>query len=218
MKIAIIEKSPIVLNGVSTILKSLIDEIEPIECITYQELLMVTEIPIPYFIIYGVNNLSNKECLAEIQIINRAISGASVIVLDDKLDRSIVSELFAEGVQGYLTKLDEISDLKKCIIDVKNGKRYIGSETIIRLLQEQSVENAAKGKGPIRSTRLRSHRSQLSTGEQKIASFLCKGKRTSQIAFELGKKPSTISTVKANIFRKLDISNILDLRLALNQD
>jgi DNA-binding NarL/FixJ family response regulator len=221
MKIAIIERFPIVQHGISDIFRSSIEETELVGWTSSQELLRAKGSFVPDLIMFCINNLSNIECLVDIEIMMQTIPGVIIIALDDRLDRYSVSEFFAKGVQGYLTKLDEISELKKCIAEVTNGKRYIASETIIRLLQGESADKSSfKGsKATLRTTRFRNgKRGQLSNGEQKIAHFLCMGKRTSQIAFELGRKPSTISTVKANIFRKLDISNIVDLRMVLNME
>jgi DNA-binding NarL/FixJ family response regulator len=45
-----------------------------------------------------------------------------------------------------------------------------------------------------------------------VAQYLAEGMQTSWIAHKLNRKVSTISTIKSNIFHKLQIDNILKLR------
>jgi DNA-binding NarL/FixJ family response regulator len=51
----------------------------------------------------------------------------------------------------------------------------------------------------------------LSSQEYEIASQLLKGLSTNNIAQKIGRKATTISTIKNNIFKKLEVDNIIKL-------
>jgi DNA-binding NarL/FixJ family response regulator len=51
----------------------------------------------------------------------------------------------------------------------------------------------------------------LSKQQRKVAYYMCKGAKTSEIAKILNLKSNTISTVKVSIFSKLKVSNQIDL-------
>ena len=51
----------------------------------------------------------------------------------------------------------------------------------------------------------------LSNRENHIALLILDGKRTLDIALELGIKPNTVSTIKNRIFEKLQVNNLVDL-------
>ncbi|MCE2656550.1 MAG: helix-turn-helix transcriptional regulator [Sediminibacterium sp.] len=51
----------------------------------------------------------------------------------------------------------------------------------------------------------------LSNRENHIALLILDGKRTLDIALELGIKPNTVSTIKKNIFYKTGVRTIVDL-------
>jgi DNA-binding NarL/FixJ family response regulator len=58
----------------------------------------------------------------------------------------------------------------------------------------------------------------LTNRESEIAKYLSQGMTTSWIANELGRKASTISTIKHSIFKKMKVDNILELRTAIYMD
>jgi DNA-binding NarL/FixJ family response regulator len=222
MKVAIIESYPIILSGLSNLLRDSFEEMELIECGSYQKLITAAKNSQPDLIILGVGNQPNKACVCEIKIVGDTFPNTSIIVYDGLVNRSGVSELFNMGIRAYLSTMDDISDLKQCIADVLNGKKYIACETILRLLLKESnttVDSRKLGSVSRRRPGFKNDfKASLSNGEKKVASLLCVGKRTSQIAYELGKKPSTVSTVKANIYRKLNVSNVVDLMRILRHE
>ena len=76
------------------------------------------------------------------------------------------------------------------------GKKYLDEQLTDFLLMEISNPNLI---------------SLLTARESEIMQFLLKGHRTVEIARELKLAVSTISTVKNNIYRKMKVSNIVDL-------
>ncbi len=58
----------------------------------------------------------------------------------------------------------------------------------------------------------------LSQREFEVASLIIAGKKTKEIAAELNIKSNTVSTIKKNIFYKLNILTVIDLfNLSQNQ-
>lgn len=127
----------------------------------------------------------------------------AIIVYDAIFDVKVIREYFKIGVVGCLSTKTTVAELIKCIQDVLDGKRFIGQDFQALILTEYFSEQ--------KKPQAR-HRSILSAREHEIAIYLSDGHKTSWIARELERKPSTISTIKKNIFKKLQINNIIDLR------
>lgn len=53
--------------------------------------------------------------------------------------------------------------------------------------------------------------SKLSKQQRKVAFYICKGAKTSEIAKFLNLKPNTVSSVKKTVFSKLKIASQVDL-------
>ena len=106
---------------------------------------------------------------------------------------------FHANVNGYLSKLSSMDEIKNAITDVMNNGKYFS-----RNIQNQIMDSFVLKKP---SNALQ----QLSNREFEIAKLLVKGYGNTEISAELDLQKSTVSTYKNRIFEKLEINNVPDL-------
>ena len=114
---------------------------------------------------------------------------------------------FKSGINGYLSKHDDLSELITCISTVTAGKRYVNPD-LMDFLFGYLIENY----------RTLKKKDILTPRQNEIARYLMQGLSTSSIAEKTGLHISTISTFKAAIFLKLGIDNILKLKQILGTE
>lgn len=105
----------------------------------------------------------------------------------------------ALGVKGFINKEAEPSEVRQGIVALLNNRKYLGPD-MKHILTWGDVDNQSIT--PFDSLTIR---------ELEIMNHLVEGKNVSEIAEMLFLHISTISTHKANIMEKLDVSNIVEL-------
>lgn len=127
----------------------------------------------------------------------------AIIVYNVIFDVKVIRHYFKIRVTGCISRKANESELISCVQDAVDGKRHIGPDFHELILTEVfSKSKFAKSR----------HNTILSAREFEIALHLCEGQKNSWIAKKLERKPSTISTIKKNIFNKLQIDNIVYLK------
>lgn len=105
----------------------------------------------------------------------------------------------AMGVKGFINKEAEPAEVRLGIVNILNNRRYIGSD-MRHILTEEDIDKEISS--PFDS---------LSVRELEIMKLLVEGKNVSEIAGMLFLHISTVSTHKANIMGKLNVSNVVEL-------
>jgi DNA-binding NarL/FixJ family response regulator len=103
------------------------------------------------------------------------------------------------GVKGFINKEAEPAEIRLAITAILNNRRYFGPD-MQHILTSADIDRQSIT--PFDS---------LSIRELEIMNHLVQGKNVSEIAEMLFLHISTISTHKANIMAKLDVSNVVDL-------
>jgi DNA-binding NarL/FixJ family response regulator len=153
----------------------------------------------PDIIILGNYN-SPQEGFETTQKLRRLFPNLPIVVYDENESSDLALIYLKLGVSAYLKKNALPGELLSCLQGVMMGKKYVSQDMLQNLL------SSLRGKAN------RSETFPALTGrESQIADMLCKGMRTKNIAHSLGRKPSTISTIKYTIFKKLHVNNILEL-------
>jgi two-component system invasion response regulator UvrY len=101
------------------------------------------------------------------------------------------------GASGYISRLNNIDMLFNCVETVLKGEKYICQPVIENMIQGLSEDTKSKGV--------------LTEREKEIAQLLCQGEKTMKIAKELNLQPSTVSTFKARLFRKVNVNSSIEL-------
>ncbi|TYB78244.1 response regulator [Bizionia myxarmorum] len=103
------------------------------------------------------------------------------------------------GAEGYLMKTADIMTIKEAILKVSEGKVYLSDEIAEQMYNKK------------RSSRTGSYYKKLSTREIEVLKLLASGRKNKEIAIELDINEKTVSTYKARLMKKLNVSNIVDL-------
>ncbi|AQX06609.1 response regulator transcription factor [Elizabethkingia meningoseptica] len=103
------------------------------------------------------------------------------------------------GANGYLSKLSEEDEVKEAVMSMVNYGKYV-SDVVQELLVQYA--NDPNSVNPL---------SDLTRRELQIAELYAEGLGNLEIANQLDIKQNTVSTIKKNIFDKLNISNLVEL-------
>ena len=103
------------------------------------------------------------------------------------------------GASGYLSKTASVETIKEAVYKIYNGGTYLSDEMNKQITFDDS--RMAKNRMFKR----------LSTREVEVLKLLSTGKKNKEIAIELGINEKTVSTYKARLYRKLNVTNLVDL-------
>ena len=141
---------------------------------------------------YAMPGRSGVELLKEIK---RHHPKRPVLVLSMYPEEWQAVQVLRAGGAGYLSKETATEELMTAIRKVAKGGRYVSAGL---------AEKLASGLAPDRA---RAPHETLSDREYRVLWLLASGKPISQIAQEMFLSPSTISTYRTRILRKLGLAN-----------
>jgi DNA-binding NarL/FixJ family response regulator len=206
MIIVVVDKHPVLRTGLALYLKDQISGLTLIGAETINSFKEVHPALQADLIIMGTNQAVNTgpgtlKSLCQMKDWYRT---SRVIVYDERPEPYMVLPYFRAGMNGYISKQTDVQELMDCIHVVLQGKKYVSQEILdIVLAKKMAPEEFKKGV--------------LTSREFEIARHLSQGMRTNWIADALGIKPSTVSTIKGNIFAKLRIDNVIKLKDEMNK-
>ena len=201
MKIGIIDKHPMLRKGLSIFLEEYFNNVKIFQAGTIDHYNELAEKETT-LIILGIGQSSQADNLFLIGKVKMLYPRAKLILYDEAHISVVTPEYLVEGVYGYINKQAELNDLVKCIRMVIAGQRYICDPLISVLIDRVRKKSNIIPRESI----------SLSKKQYEIATYLIQGMKTSDIATTLGKKVSTISTVKSTILAKYNVDNVLKLR------
>ena len=106
-----------------------------------------------------------------------------------------------QGADGFISKSASDAEFKRAIHKILKGQIYVSERIQQDLLTEfNGIKNNSGN--PL---------SELSTRETDVMNLLTKGLSTSEISQNLNIQPSTVSTYKNRIFKKLAVRNVVEL-------
>ena len=208
MTIALIDKHPIALRGLYLLLKNQFKEVTILQSDSVLTFYKLFRSQNPDIIILGISQDLNDNNVGFINLIKQNHPKAAIILYDENPGSTLVFHYLKTGIFGYLSKQNNVNELTKCIKSVLNGKKYMSDEILNLILNQHITEK----------NDLFIDNGLLTSREYEIAHYLSQGMKTSLIAQTLGRKMSTISTIKTNIFKKLQVRNILELRELMKPD
>ncbi len=120
-----------------------------------------------------------------------------------------IKQILAAGASGYMSKTSTFDEMVQAILAVYNGKHYI-AEDIKNLIAEQMLgENENNTVSRINS---------LTKRELEIISMIKEGLSSHDIAEKLFISQRTVEVHRYNIFKKLNVSNVVSMMKVLNQE
>jgi two-component system invasion response regulator UvrY len=120
-----------------------------------------------------------------------------------------IKQILSAGASGYMSKTSSFEEMVQAILSVYSGKHYI-AEDIKNLIAEQMLgENEDNPVNRINS---------LTKRELEIISMIREGLSSHDIALKLFISQRTVEVHRYNIFKKLNVSNVVSMMKVLNQE
>jgi DNA-binding NarL/FixJ family response regulator len=146
-------------------------------------------------------NLSQTQSGADIiRAIQRACSGACVIVLTLSPSVEYVLELLDAGASGCLTKECASTELLAAVDKVLEGAVYLSPGLLDRVVTRY-----------VRPARQDSRQAQLAPRERQVLRMIASGFSTKEIACEMQVSSKTIETYRRRIMEKLNRHSVAEL-------
>jgi len=152
---------------------------------------------------FSMPGRSGVELIKEIK---RRYPGRPVLVLSMLPEEAHAAQVFKAGGSGYINKESAGEELTAAIRKVANGGKYVSANFAEKL----ATDLAPDAEKPLHES--------LSDREYRVMWLLASGKQINQIAAEMFLSPSTISTYRARILKKLKLTdNAALVRYAVKQ-
>ena len=205
MRILIADDHPVVRQGLKQILSSDLEAAVVGEATTGDEALELArtlewDLAIVDFSMPGRNGF---DLLGDLR---REFPDRPVLILSMHAEGLHASRVLRAGGAGYVTKETAPQELTKAIKKIAGGGKYV-SESLAEILAFALASDAQKPP-----------HERLSDREYRVMWLLASGKQINEIATEMELRPTTVSTYRARIFKKLGLSNTAELvRYAIRQ-
>lgn len=130
-----------------------------------------------------------------------------VLVLSRYSEDEFAIPVLKAGAAGYVCKMSIVEDLVRALYRVASGKKYISASLAEKLAGYVKQDIST----PLHTT--------LSDREMEVLCLIAAGKSLIDIADEFCLSPTTISTYRARIFKKMGFKNNAELiRYAMEND
>jgi len=198
-RILLIDNHPVVQAGFETILKksslkyilevsdSFSQGIEKLKTASFQ--LVVLEI--------DERDTTISHLLTQIKTLN---SQLKILIFTGQDEHIYAYPALQMGADGFVSKSASHDEIILAMISILRNETYVSKEIQQQIFSNWSYYN--KSTNPILS---------LSERETDVLLLLLEGYTTSEISHRLNLQPSTISTYKNRLYKKMDVSNVLEL-------
>ena len=137
--------------------------------------------------------------ITALRTLKKEYSDVKVIMFSTHPEEIYAVSTIKAGASGYLAKTVSTQTIKDAILKVYNGGIYISNDLAQRLAFDE------------RSNKPSRLYKKLSTREVEVLKLLSSGRRNKEIAKELEINEKTVSTYKARLMKKLNVTNLVDL-------
>lgn len=210
IKVIIADDHEILRYGISTFLKSIKDVEVVGEASTGEECLDLFKKEQPDVTILDIS-MPDKDGIETTQAIREINPEARILILSMHIDKNILQQVLEAGIDGYLIKNTEKSDLLQGIRSIAKGQQVF-SDSISRLITSTFIKRG-NGNSPDPDKK------NITRREREVLELIVQGYTSQAIAEELFISPRTVDTHRSNIMQKLEINNTAGLvRYALEHD
>ncbi|WP_411895825.1 response regulator [Winogradskyella sp. A2] len=137
--------------------------------------------------------------ITALRAIKKENKDVRVLIFSHQPEEIYAVSTIKAGASGYLSKSASVEDLEMAIRKVNAGEVSLSEKMDKHLRYEDT-----------RKSRSRLFK-KLSTREVEVLKLLSTGRKNKEIAQELDINEKTVSTYKARLFKKLNVTNIVDL-------
>lgn len=153
----------------------------------------------PVDVIISEIDLPELNGITALRAIKKEHTDLKVIMFSYHPEEIYAISTIKAGASGYLSKTVDTKTIKEAILKVYNGGIYLSDNMAKHLNYEDTRNNKSK------------LYKRLSTREVEVLKLLSTGKKNKDIAQELDINEKTVSTYKARLFKKLNVTNLVDL-------
>lgn len=129
-----------------------------------------------------------------------SLPGLKLLALSIYSEERFVRAMLNSGANGYLLKTSAVTELVRAIRAVMQGELYVSPEVA---REAQTDEHA--GSAPASSS------IPIGRRERQVLALLAEGKRSHEIASQLGISIATVEAHRRNIMRKLGLHTVAEL-------
>lgn len=137
--------------------------------------------------------------ITAIRHIKKDIPHTKILILSMHPEKVYAISALKAGASGFVSKDADTDTILQAIEKINDGGIYISNELAQKLAFDESAHK------PSRLYK------KLSTREIEVLKLLSTGKRNKEIAEELDINEKTVSTYKARLLKKLDVTNMVEL-------
>ena len=166
-------------------------------------LTIIREKPIDFMIIDAVFPDGNS--LDIIGLIKSVQPNIKILVFSGLEESEYSIKFLNAGANGFLSKVSEEEEIKQAILRVHHEGRFISSVAQAALL------DTLQGKEKVNPI------DKLTSRELQVVKMYAEGMGNLEIAYELGIKQNSVSTMKKRVFEKLNIDTLVELISILKQ-
>lgn len=198
-KILIVDDHFIVRSGMTLLLENDLTNVQVFEASDFTEAIAKCNKTSFDLVILDINMPGGKKCymiddLREIQ------KDLKILIFSAHEEDIYAFRYIQAGANGYLNKLSDSDTIVKAVKTVLEVGKYISADILEKFISFS--QHKGESNNPLE---------ELTPREFEIAEFFVKGFGNLEIANELDIKMTTVSTHKLNIFKKVHITNIIEL-------
>ena len=130
-------------------------------------------------------------------------SNANIIILSMYDDEDYISQCTEYGIKGYVVKNESSNELESAIQAVIEGQTYFSSRVREVIVKKYTSAKSSKNKKEINF--------KLTARETEIVRLIAEGLTSQAIAEKLFISPRTVETHRANLMKKADVNNSIEL-------
>ncbi|MEY4586054.1 MAG: hypothetical protein RIT05_472 [Bacteroidota bacterium] len=187
-------KEPLLVEGLSTLLSKMVDELSLKVAEGGKEDEILQLVSEKNFDLFVLDTVSYKEQAIDlIQVLKNHVPQLKIIFIYERLSREILSA-YRAGISGTFFRGDSLDTIKIVFQTVLNGEIYVPHTIIINLICEGHLFFDMPDLINL-----------LSEKEIAVLKQLRRGKRMKEVAQHLSMAPSTLSTHKLRIAQKLNL-------------
>lgn len=198
IKVLIADHHPVVIKGLQKIFESSHD-IQIAEVVKSGRELFDIVGRRDFDVIISEIDLPELNGITALRAIKKENKKIKVIMFSHQPEEIYAISTIKAGASGYLNKTADLDLLQKAVETVLDDKIYLSE----KMDKHYRYEDTRKSR-----TRLFK---KLSTREVEVLKLLSIGKKNKEIAQELDINEKTVSTYKARLFKKLNVTNVVDL-------
>jgi two-component system invasion response regulator UvrY len=198
IKVLVADHHPIIRTGLKMLLESSSDIQVIGSATTGKELFDVVGRTKPDIVLSEID-LPELNGITALRTLKKEYQDIKVIMFSSHPEEIYAVSSIKAGASGYLTKSVSTQTIKDAIMKVYSGGIYISNDLAQRLTFEK------RGNRPSKLYK------KLSTREVEVLKLLSSGRRNKEIAEELNINEKTVSTYKARLMKKLNVTNLVDL-------